>query len=119
VDSDLTDLNSGYPLPGEIIDEKYRVDRLLGAGGMGAVVEAMHLLRRAPVALKFMSARLVHDPAVVERFLNEGVAASRINNEHVVSVLDVSKLPSGQPYLVMEYLEGRDLAKLLLQEGDQ
>jgi serine/threonine protein kinase len=118
VDSDLTDLNSGYPLPGEIIDEKYRVDRLLGAGGMGAVVEAMHLLRRAPVALKFMSARLVHDPAVVERFLNEGVAASRINNEHVVSVLDVSKLPSGQPYLVMEYLEGRDLAKLLLQEGN-
>ncbi|MEO8181947.1 MAG: protein kinase, partial [Deltaproteobacteria bacterium] len=78
----------------------------------------MHLLRRAPVALKFMSARLVHDPAVVERFLNEGVAASRISNEHVVSVLDVSKLPNGQPYLVMEYLEGRDLAKLLLNEGN-
>jgi serine/threonine-protein kinase len=115
VDPDET---SGYPQPGEIIDEKYRIERLLGAGGMGAVVEATHLLRRAPVALKFMSARLVHDPAVVERFLNEGVAASRINNEHVVSVLDVSKLPSGQPYLVMEYLEGLDLAKLLANEGN-
>jgi serine/threonine-protein kinase len=115
VDPDET---NGYPQPGELIDEKYRVERLLGAGGMGAVVEATHLLRRAPVALKFMSARLVHDPAVVERFLNEGVAASRINNEHVVSVLDVSKLPSGQPYLVMEYLEGLDLAKLLANEGD-
>jgi serine/threonine protein kinase len=115
VDPDET---NGYPQPGEIIDEKYRVERLLGAGGMGAVVEAMHLLRRAPVALKFMSARLVHDPAVVERFLNEGVAASRINNDHVVSVLDVSKLPNGQPYLVMEYLEGRDLAKLLVDEGN-
>jgi serine/threonine-protein kinase len=114
VDPDDT---NGYPQPGEIIDEKYRIERLLGAGGMGAVVEATHLLRRAPVALKFMSARLVHDPAVVERFLNEGVAASRINNEHVVSVLDVSKLPSGQPYLVMEYLEGLDLAKLLANEG--
>jgi len=112
------DDTNGYPQPGEIIDEKYRIERLLGAGGMGAVVEAMHLLRRAPVALKFMSARLVHDPAVVERFLNEGVAASRINNDHVVSVLDVSKLPNGQPYLVMEYLEGLDLAKLLLNEGN-
>ena len=112
------DDTNGYPQPGEIIDEKYRVERLLGAGGMGAVVEATHLLRRAPVALKFMSARLVHDPAVVERFLNEGVAASRINNEHVVSVLDVSKLPNGQPYLVMEYLEGHDLAKLLASEGN-
>jgi len=108
---------SGYPQAGEIIDEKYRIERLLGAGGMGAVLEATHLLRRAPVALKFMSARLVHDPSIVERFLNEGVAASRISNDHVVSVLDVSKLPSGQPYLVMEYLEGEDLAKLLVREG--
>jgi serine/threonine-protein kinase len=112
------DQTSGYPLTGEIIDQKYRIERLLGAGGMGAVVEATHLLRRAPVALKFMSPQLVHDPAVVERFLNEGVAASRINNEHVVTVLDVSKLPSGQPYLVMEYLEGRDLAQLLKHEGN-
>ncbi len=112
------DQTSGYPQPGEIIDQKYRIERLLGAGGMGAVVEATHLLRRAPVALKFMSAQLVHDPAIVERFLNEGVAASRINNEHVVTVLDVSKLPSGQPYLVMEYLEGRDLAQLLKREGN-
>jgi serine/threonine protein kinase len=108
---------SGYPQAGEIIDEKYRIERLLGAGGMGAVLEATHLLRRAPVALKFMSARLVNDPSIVERFLNEGVAASRISNDHVVSVLDVSKLPSGQPYLVMEYLEGEDLAKLLVREG--
>jgi serine/threonine protein kinase len=108
---------SGYPQVGEIIDEKYRIERLLGAGGMGAVLEATHLLRRAPVALKFMSARLVNDPSIVERFLNEGVAASRISNDHVVSVLDVSKLPSGQPYLVMEYLQGEDLAKLLLREG--
>jgi len=109
---------SGYPQVGEIIDEKYRIERLLGAGGMGAVLEATHLLRRAPVALKFMSARLVNDPSIVERFLNEGVAASRISNDHVVSVLDVSKLPSGQPYLVMEYLEGEDLAKLLAREGN-
>ncbi len=112
-----TDIASGYPQPGELIDDKYRIERLLGAGGMGAVLEATHLLRRAPVALKFMSPRLVNDPAVVERFLNEGVAASRINNEHVVSVLDVSKLATGLPYLVMEYLEGVDLAHLLAREG--
>lgn len=103
--------------PGTVIDGKYEIRRVLGAGAMGAVVEAMHLLRRAPVALKFMSPRVVGLPGVVERFLNEGVAASRIDNEHVVKVLDVSKLDNGQPYLVMEYLKGEDLARVIEREG--
>jgi len=104
--------------PGSIIDDKFQVRRLLGQGAMGAVIEALHLLRRAPVALKFMSPEMMSLPGVVERFLNEGVAASRINSEHVVKVLDVSKLPNGQPYLVMEFLEGEDLAALLEREGE-
>ncbi|HET9956268.1 MAG TPA: serine/threonine-protein kinase [Polyangiaceae bacterium] len=106
-------------LPGTVIDGKFEVRRLLGVGAMGAVVEATHLLRRARVALKFMSEAVAHSPGVVERFLNEGIAASRINNEHVVRVLDVSRLPNGQPYLVMEFLEGEDLQSLLQREGRQ
>src|SRR5688572_24752024 len=98
-----------YPRVGEVLEGKYAVERLIGEGAMGAVFQATHLLRQAPVALKFMSPNVIELRGVVERFFNEGVAASRIDNEHVVHVLDVSKLPSGLPYLVMEYLEGENL----------
>src|ERR1700677_5048803 len=102
-----------YPQTGELIDDKYRIERLLGEGGMGAVAKATHILRRAPVALKFMSPAVLSMQGAVERFVNEGVAASQIDSDHVVKVFDVGRLPSGAPYLVMEFLEGRDLSQLL------
>ncbi len=108
---------STYPQPGDVLDGKYRIERLLGEGGMGAVAKATHLLRRAPVALKFMSGAVLSMPGAVERFVNEGVAASQIDSDHVVKVFDVGRLPNGSPYLVMEYLEGWDLAQLLETEG--
>jgi hypothetical protein len=108
---------SPYPQPGDVLDGKYRVERMLGEGGMGAVAKATHLLRRAPVALKFMSPAIVAFPNAVERFVNEGVAASQIESDHVVKVFDVGQLPSGAPYLVMEFLDGQDLAQLLVAEG--
>ena len=73
---------------------------------MGAVAKATHLLRRAPVALKFMSPAVLALPGAVERFVNEGVAASQIDSDHVVKVFDVGRLPNGAPYLVMEFLDG-------------
>ncbi len=109
--------NPFYPSIGEVIDGKYQIERMLGEGGMGAVAKATHLLRRAPVALKFMSPNVVTFPGAVERFLNEGVAASQIDSDHVVHIFDVGKLPSGSPYLVMEYMEGQDLAELIAREG--
>ena len=111
------DPKSAYPQPGEVIDGKYQVDRILGQGGMGAVVRAYHLLLRAPVAIKFMNPQYVDLPGAVDRFLNEGVAAKAIISDHVVKVDDVGKLPSGAPYLVMDCLDGRDLAQVLEQEG--
>jgi serine/threonine-protein kinase len=84
---------------------------------MGAVAKATHLLRRAPVALKFMSAAVLSLPGAIERFVNEGVAASQIDSDHVVKVFDVGRLPNGSPYLVMEYLDGVDLGQLLEREG--
>jgi serine/threonine protein kinase len=110
-------LFSPYPQAGEVLDGKYRVEKMLGEGGMGAVAKATHLLRRAPVALKFMSGAILSMPGTVERFVNEGVAASQIDSDHVVKVYDVGRLPSGAPYLVMEFLDGRDLSDVLLSEG--
>jgi serine/threonine-protein kinase len=108
---------SPYPQQGEVLEGKYRIEKLLGEGGMGAVAKATHVLRRAPVALKFMSPAVVAMAGAIDRFVNEGVAASQIDSDHVVKVFDVGKLPSGAPYLVMEFLEGRDLSDLLARAG--
>jgi len=106
-----------YPERGEILEGKYEIQGVLGTGAMGAVIRAQHLLRKVPVALKFVSPSILGQRDVIERFLNEGVASSKIDNEHVVKVYDVSKLPTGVPYLVMEYLEGEDLYRLMRREG--
>lgn len=102
-----------YPSPGEVLDGKYRIDGYVGEGGMGAVASATHLLRKAPVALKFMSPLALIVKGSVDRFMNEAVAASRLTSEHIVQVFDVGKLPSGAPYMVLELLSGQDLAELL------
>jgi serine/threonine-protein kinase len=98
-----------YPQTGEIIEGKYRIDRMLGEGAMGGVFAATHTLRRAPVALKFMSEQAAAMSEAVDRFMNEAVSASQIESDHVVKIFDVGRW--GQlPYLVMEFLEGHDLS---------
>jgi serine/threonine-protein kinase len=100
--------------PGTVLAGKYRVDRLLGEGGMGWVVVATHLQLEQRVALKFMrTSYAATSPDAITRFLREARAAARIQSEHVARVSDVGTLESGAPYLVMEYLEGRDLDSLL------
>src|SRR4051812_38881895 len=89
--------------PGEILAGKYRVERVLGQGGMGVVVAAQHVDLEERVAIKFL---LADAPAsAVERFLREAKAAAKVKSEHVCRVHDVGRLESGEPYLVMEYLE--------------
>jgi serine/threonine protein kinase len=99
--------------PGDVIAGKYRVDRVIGVGGMGVVVAATHLELERSVALKFALPTLLESPAAVERFLREARAAVRLRSEHVARVMDVGKLPSGPPYMVMELLEGTDLGAVL------
>jgi serine/threonine-protein kinase len=106
-------LPSAYPQPGDIIDGKYEVLELLGEGGMGAVAKARHLIRRVPVALKFIAPHVMAMPGALERFLNEAAVASQIGTDHVAGALDVGRLPSGAPYLVLEYLEGRELSAVI------
>lgn len=107
----------GIPAPGEILAEKYRVEALLGQGGMGVVLLVHHLRLDEPVAVKLLREDLSRSRPVVERFLREARAAARIKSEHVVRVMDVDLLPSGAPYLVMERLVGRDLASIVQSEG--
>jgi serine/threonine-protein kinase len=96
--------------PGSVLAGKYKVERLLGAGGMGWVVVATHLQLEQRVALKFMHAeQAIEHPDSVGRFLREARAAARIQSDHVARVSDFGTLENGSPYLVMEYLEGHDL----------
>ena len=94
---------------GSVLDSKFRVERVLGKGGMGIVVAAMHLQLARRVALKLLLPEVCINPDAVDRFLREARAAVQIQSEHVARVLDVGTLDNGAPYMVMEFLEGKDL----------
>jgi serine/threonine-protein kinase len=103
--------------PGDVVGGKYRVDRILGAGGMGIVVAAMQTDLERPVALKFLLPQVLERTDQVARFSREARAAAKLQSEHVAHVLDVGALPGGAPYIVMEYLEGEDLARTVARRG--
>jgi serine/threonine-protein kinase len=103
--------------PGEFIADKYRVERILGAGGMGVVVQATHVDLERKVAIKLIREELAKEASITERLKLEAKAAAKIQSEHVGKVLDVGTLPSGAPYIVMEYLEGQDLCQVLESSG--
>lgn len=111
-------LPGGIPVqPGHVLAGKYRIDRVLGVGGMGVVVAATHLQLQQRVALKFMLDAGLAQPALVERFGREARAAVRLRSDHVARVLDVGTLETGSPYIVMEYLDGSDLGSVLEAHG--
>ena len=103
--------------PGELVAEKYRIDRMIGFGGMGVVCEGVHLELGAKVALKFVRPEYAHDERVVARFLSEARAAAQLRSEHTCRVMDCGRLATGSPYLVMEYLDGADLRRIIAAQG--
>ncbi len=103
--------------PGDVLAHKYEVVSVLGRGGMGVVLEAQHRTLGQRVALKFLRGTLASDAAAVSRFFREARAAASLGSEHVVRILDADWLPSGEPFLAMELLEGRDLAAELHARG--
>lgn len=105
------------PKPGDVLNGKYRVERVVGRGGMGIVMVAQHLELDERVALKLMLPEALESTEAAARFLAEARAAVKIKGEHVARVLDIGKLEGGEPYIVMEYLEGVDLAELLDKNG--
>ncbi|WP_437963166.1 protein kinase [Sorangium sp. So ce260] len=108
---------AGIPGIGEVFAQRYRLERSLGRGSMGAVFVAEHVSLRQRVAVKFLLPRAKDFPGASARFLREARAAAAIRSEHVARVIDVGTAELGLPYLVMEYLRGRDLQQVLDARG--
>jgi len=103
--------------PGDVIAGKFRVEQVLGSGGVGVVVAARHLQLDERVALKFLLPNAVRSEVDVARFCREAQASVRLRSEHVARVTDVGTLDTGSPYMVMEYLVGTDLSEVLVERG--
>ena len=101
--------------PGSVVAGKYEVERVIGEGGLGVVVKARHVGLDQPVAIKHLKPLAASRTDVVERFMREARLAAKIKNEHAVKVHDVDAIESGIPYMVMEFLDGRDLGAMLLE----
>jgi len=102
---------------GTLIAGKVRVEREIGRGGMGVVFAATHIDLEQPVAVKVLVDHAAYDRDAITRFIREARAVARIQSEHVTRVMDVGVLPDGGAYIVMELLEGMDLADYLHDHG--
>ncbi|MDC0743428.1 serine/threonine-protein kinase [Polyangium mundeleinium] len=100
------------PQVGQVINNKYRLVRVIGDGGMGSVYEARHEVLGTTVALKFLHPELSRRQGLVQRFLQEARVSAQIQSPHVVRVSDVDQNAAGQAFIVMEYLEGKTLQTL-------
>jgi eukaryotic-like serine/threonine-protein kinase len=105
------------PREGDVLAGKFRIERVLGIGGMGMVVSAMHLQLDERVAIKFLLPEALMNAEAVARFGREARAAVKIKSEHVARVTDVGALETGAPYMVMELLRGQDLSQVLRDNG--
>src|SRR5579864_4145211 len=97
------------PQPGDVIAGKYSLVRLIGEGGMGVVFEATHVRLRQRLAIKVLRPDVPDFGEVVARFEREARAAAQLQSIHTARVIDVDALPNGLPYIVLEFLDGRDL----------
>jgi serine/threonine-protein kinase len=113
----VTSEQQSRALIGTVLDDSYRVDGLLGEGGMGAVYKATHLRLDKSVAIKVMARELASNPEALERFRREARVTSAIGHPHIVQVFDFSATPAGEPFLVMELLDGEDLDRRLRRAG--
>ncbi|HYN26127.1 MAG TPA: protein kinase [Pyrinomonadaceae bacterium] len=105
------------PLIGHTLDDKYRIEKRLGIGGMGTVYRARHLLIDRPVAIKVLNPRFVEDEAAQMRFRREARAAGRLQHTNAVGVTDFGRTSDGYVYIVMELLEGCTLREVLAKEA--
>jgi serine/threonine-protein kinase len=101
----------------DLLDAGYQITGFLGSGGYANVYQAVSLAQQRPVAIKVIHRHLVQKTDIIERFRREAEAASSVKHPHVASVLGCGLLKTGQPYLIVEYLQGASLSSLLEQRG--
>jgi len=102
---------------GQLVDNKYRIIRLIGEGGMGAVFEGENIRINRRVAIKILHAAFTGNVEVMQRFEREAQAAGRIGNDHILEVLDLGVLPDGDRYIIMEFLDGEALSDRIKNKG--
>lgn len=102
---------------GRTIRERYRVEALLGTGGMGAVYRAVHTGIDKSMAIKVLSRKMMQNPSVIARFEREAKAAANFGHPHVAAATDYGRTEDGRFYLVMEYVEGRELRDAIDEVG--
>jgi len=108
--------DSGVVAIGQVVAGRYKIERMLGSGGMGRVYRGQHTAIGKPVAIKVLHAALGHNQEAATRFQREAVASGRLDHPNIVSVLDFGELDNGNLYLVMEALEGEHLGHRLARE---
>jgi hypothetical protein len=102
---------------GQLVDNKYRIVRLIGEGGMGAVFEGENVRINRKVAIKVLHAAFTGNAEVMQRFEREAQAAGRIGNDHILEVLDLGILPDGDRFIIMEFLDGEPLSSRIKHRG--
>ena len=103
--------------PGQVIDGKYRIVKLIGEGGMGAVYAGENIRINRKVAIKVLHAAFTGNQEVMQRFEREAQAAGRIGNDHILEVLDLGQLPDGDHFIIMEFLDGEPLSSRIKNRG--
>jgi serine/threonine-protein kinase len=102
---------------GQLVGDKYRVQRIIGTGGMGTVWEGVHEQLGTRVAIKFIKPQFAEQPEARARFQIEARAAAKLRTKHAVHVYDYGVTPEGLPYIVMEFLEGHSLSDAIIERG--
>lgn len=105
------------PLVGTKLADRYFIHSVIGHGGMGIVYKARHELMDRDVAIKVLKSDLISDKLSVKRFQHEARAACKLKHPNVITLFDFGVSPSGQPYLVMDYLKGISLADVIKKDG--
>lgn len=105
--------------PGDVLLDKYRIEEVLGTGGMGKVVRASHVMLQQQFAIKVLLPHMADSAETVSRFMREAQSTSKLKSEHIARVFDVGRMPDGAPFMVMEYLQGNDLNQILRHHGPQ
>src|SRR6476661_2613344 len=102
---------------GQIIEGKYRIVRMIGEGGMGAVYEGENVRIRRRVAIKVLHPPTAQNAEAVQRLEREAQAAGRIGSDHILEVLDLGSFPNGDRFMVMEFLDGEPLGERIRRVG--